>query len=311
MSRIDRALRIAEGTAVVEDADRAEASQTTPHQLNDYPRERPVVRAIPARATGEPETTVLPTLPVVPPSRRQVPRPPPDADLRARLVTGGADAVSLEQYRRLAAVLHDAQVERGLKTVMITSAIQAEGKTLTTANLALTLSESYGRRVLVIDADLRWPALHAVFGLPNVRGLGEALRDPLGAPAMVEVSSRLTMMTAGQPGPTPLAGLSSERMGTLLQECAGRFDWVLVDTSPVGMMPDGQLLARLIGAVILVINAGGTPAATVERVVADLGPECILGTVLNRVEQHRIPEAGHYARYGYGTPAGDSQSPHS
>ena len=208
--------------------------------------------------------------------------------------------MSLEQYRRLAAALHDAQVERDLKTIMITSALPGEGKTLTTANLALTLSESYARRVLVIDADLRWPALHGVFGLPNVRGLSEALRDQRGELAMVEVSSRLTMMTAGQPGPTPLAGLSSERMGTLLQECAGRFDWVLVDTSPVGMMPDGQVLARLIGAVILVINAGGTPAATVERVVAELGPECILGTVLNRVEGHRIPEAGYYARYGYG-----------
>jgi Mrp family chromosome partitioning ATPase len=86
-------------------------------------------------------------------------------------------------------------------------------------------------------------------------------------------------------------------MGTLLQECAGRFDWVLVDTSPIGLLPDGQVLSRLIGAVILVIRAGSTPAAAVERVVADLGPECILGTVLNQVEEHRIPEAGYYARY--------------
>ena len=72
-------------------------------------------------------------------------------------------------------------------------------------------------------------------------------------------------------------------------------------------MPDGQVLARLIGAVILVINAGGTPAATVERVVAELGPECILGTVLNRVEEHRIPEAGYYARYGYGHGGADER----
>jgi capsular exopolysaccharide synthesis family protein len=231
--------------------------------------------------------------------------PPADADLRARLVTGGADAVSLEQYRRLAAALHDAQVERGLKTVMVTSALAAEGKTLTSANLALTLSESYARRVLVIDADLRWPSLHEVFGVKNVRGLSEALADPHEEPALVEVSSRLTLMTAGKPVPTPLAGLSSPRMGDLLQQCAAGFDWVLVDTSPVGLIPDGQVLARLIGAVILVINAGSTPSAAVERAVADLGPECILGTVLNRVEEHRIPEAGYYSRYGgkYGSPA--------
>jgi protein-tyrosine kinase len=231
--------------------------------------------------------------------------PPADGDLRARLVTGEADAVSLEQYRRLAAALHEAQVERGLKTVMITSALAAEGKTLTTANLALTLSESYARRVLMIDADLRWPSLHGLFGLKNARGLSEALADDQGEPVLVEVSSRLSIMTAGQPGPTPLAGLSSPRMGELLQDCAAHFDWVLVDTSPVGLIPDGQVLARLIGAVILVINAGATPSAAVERAVADLGPDCILGTVLNRVEEHRIPEAGYYSRYGgkYGSPA--------
>jgi capsular exopolysaccharide synthesis family protein len=226
-----------------------------------------------------------------------VPRPPADLDLRARLVTGEADAVSLEQYRRLAAALHEAQVERGLKTVMVTSALPAEGKTLTTANLGLTLSESYARRVLVIDADLRWPSLHGVFGLPNSRGLSEALQHGE-TPDCVEISSRLSLMTAGQPGPTPLAGLTSERMGAILQECAARFDWVIVDTSPVGLLPDGQVLARLIGAVILVINAGETPSAAVERAVADLGPDCILGTVLNRVEKFRIPEAGYYAKYG-------------
>ena len=158
--------------------------------------------------------------------------------------------------------------------------------------------------MLVIDADLRWPSLHSVFGLPNDRGLSEALLDDQEDPAFVEVSSRLTVMTAGQPaGSSPLAGLTSERMGALLQECANRFDWVLVDTSPVGLLPDGQVLARLIGAVILVINAGATPSAAVERAVADLGPDCILGTVLNRVEEHRIPESGYYARYG--TPANE------
>ena len=78
-----------------------------------------------------------------------------DADLQARLVTGTSSTVSLEQYRKLGAVLHEAQAQNQTKTVMITSALPHEGKTLTVVNLALTLSESYARRVLVIDADLR------------------------------------------------------------------------------------------------------------------------------------------------------------
>ena len=85
--------------------------------------------------------------------------------------------MSLEQYRKLAAVLHEAQVQSQTKTVMITSALPHEGKTLTVVNLALTLTESYARRVLVIDADLRAPSLHTVFDISNQRGLSEALQD--------------------------------------------------------------------------------------------------------------------------------------
>lgn len=299
MSRIDKALRVWEGTATVEGPAPEAAPQTSPaFQLTDYARER--------TPGHEVDDAFAPAPAVYPPAAaapvRQVHVPARDGDLPARLVTGGAGAVTLEQYRRLAATLHDAQVERELKTVMITSAVPAEGKTLTVTNVGLTLSESFGRRVLLIDADLRLPTLHAMFGIPNRRGLSEALREDRD-PNIVEVSSRLSVMTAGRPGPTPLAGLTSARMGAILKQCAAHYDWVLVDTSPVGVIPDGHVLARLIGAVILVIHAGSTPADVVERTVADLGPELILGTVLNRVEERRIPEAGYYSKYG--TPPAD------
>jgi protein-tyrosine kinase len=221
-----------------------------------------------------------------------------NTEIDARLVTGTSSPVSLEQYRRLATVLHEEQVERQLKTVMITSALPQEGKTLTVVNLALTLSESYARRVLVIDADLRWPSLHTVLSIPNALGLSEALRDGEGDLPFVEVSSRLSALTAGTPGPTPLAGLTSKRMAEVIDACAARFDWVLIDTSPVGVLPDAQVLARLVGAVILVIGAGSTPAVAVERAVAELGPDSILGTVLNRVEERRVPQADYYGKYG-------------
>ena len=181
---------------------------------------------------------------------------PADAELQARLVTGTSSTVSLEQYRKLAAVLHEAQVQSQTKTVMITSALPHEGKTLTVVNLALTLTESYARRVLVIDADLRAPSLHTVFDISNQCGLSEALQDGTRALPLVDLSGRLTVMTAGRPGPAPLAGLSSPRMAEVLAECSRRFDWVLIDTPPVGVLPDAQVLARLVGEVILVIGAG-------------------------------------------------------
>src|SRR4029453_17121387 len=98
---------------------------------------------------------------------------PENTDNQARLVTGVSSTVSLEQYRRLATVLHRQQAHAPLKTVMITSALPQEGKTLTLVNLAYTLSESFARRVLVMDADLRWPGLHTVLDIPNNRGLSE------------------------------------------------------------------------------------------------------------------------------------------
>jgi len=220
------------------------------------------------------------------------------AELSARLVTSTRSTVSVEQYRRLAAVLHEEQVQTQLKTVMITSALPGDGKTLTLANLALTLTESYARRVLVIDADLRMPTLHTTLGITNDRGLGDALLDDREL-AFVEVANGLTALTAGRPGPAPLAGLTSNRMREVLHECEQQFDWVLIDTSPVAVLPDAQVLARLAGAVILVIGAGSTPAETVERAVAELGgSDAVFGIVLNRVDESAIPQANFYGKYG-------------
>ena len=86
-------------------------------------------------------------------------------------------------------------------------------------------------------------------------------------------------------------------MGDIIREAASTFDWVLIDTPPVGLLPDAQVLARLAGAVVFVIAAGSTPRSAVERAVSELGPDSIIGSVLNRVEDRRIPEANYYDGY--------------
>jgi capsular exopolysaccharide synthesis family protein len=300
MSRIDEALRMleaADGTVVSEvDAWRGDSSP-----LSQYGHEDPAPAAHTESASSRSVGLAEPFRPIStpPPFVEQELGLPDDAYLQARLVTSTSSTVSLEQYRKLAAVLHEAQVQNQTRTVMITSALPREGKTLTVVNLALTLSESYARRVLMIDADLRGPSLHHILGIPNERGLSEALHDRRRDLPLTEVSDRLCALTAGKPGPTPLAGLSSRRMGEVLEECAARFDWVLIDTPPVGVLPDAQVVARLVGGVILVIAAGSTPVAAIERAVAELGgSDAISGTVLNRVEEHRIPDADYYGRYG-------------
>lgn len=304
MSRIDDALKAWEESQRVPTLPDPAVTTSEPFRITEYPEESSAPRngsraagATPPSVDIEPHEEASLRTASLAARHVEPPRVERAADVQARLVTGVTNALSLEQYRRLAAALHDIQLERGLKTVMVTSALPSEGKTLTLANLALTLSESYERRVLVIDADLRWPSIHTLFGLANGHGLSECLNGQDAEPALTPVSPRLTVLTAGRPSSAPLAGLSSPRMEQLLDACAAQFDWVLLDTPPVGLMPDAQVLARLTRAVVFVIGAGSTPAATVERAIAELGPDCVIGTVLNRVASHRIPDAGYYSQY--------------
>jgi capsular exopolysaccharide synthesis family protein len=295
MSRVDQAWRRASsgGTHQWEIPPRAEhLEQSDRGVLHHYPRESGpsgISAPIPDRS---PDRTVVALRPG---ERRQLGTL--HAAFEGKLVViGRATPIAVEQYRRLTGAIHELQVEQGLKTLMVTSALPNEGKTLTVVNLALTLSESCRRQVLLIDADLRRPFLHEVFQLPNARGLSDVLRSERGELPLVQVSEHLSVLPAGH-SDQPMAGLTSDRMRVLLEQSAATFDWVLLDAAPVGLMPDAQLLARLTRAVLFVIAAHSTPQLLVSRAIAQLDPECVVGTLLNYVEEHNIPAAGYYHQY--------------
>jgi capsular exopolysaccharide synthesis family protein len=207
--------------------------------------------------------------------------------------------VSREQYRRLAAALHQHSELTGLKVVMVTSAAVGEGKTLTAANLALTLSESYKKKVLLIDADLRRPSVHEVLSLPNASGLTDALKTGDRSRLRFQTLSPLfSVLTAGRPDSDPMAGLVSETMSKILTEAAEQFDWVIVDTPPVALLPDANLLAAMIDTALLVVSANATPYPLVARAVQAIGEQRILGVVLNRMAHAEM--IGSYNYYGYG-----------
>jgi len=231
-----------------------------------------------------------------------------DPSLVAKVVVDAKMApASREQYRRLAAVLHHAQEANGLKVVMIASAAAGEGKSLTAANLALTLSESYRRTVLLIDGDLRRPALHTFFGLESGPGLSEALDSPdESSLTLYDLSPRLTLMPAGRPTSDPMAGLTSVRMRALIAEARERFGWVIIDTPPVGVLSDANLLSAMVDGVLLIIKADSTPYQLVQRAVETLGAERVLGTVLNRVSEASLHSTyGYYYSY-YASPRADA-----
>jgi protein-tyrosine kinase len=221
-----------------------------------------------------------------------------------KVVVGhNAESTLIEQYRRLGAALHHHQLQSGARTLMVTSAVAAEGKTLTATNLALTLSHSYQRRVLLVDADLRKPSIHEILRLPNMTGLSDSLRHPENSGRFHTISPNLSALTAGRADSDPMAGLVSDTMNRILSEAAKQFDWVIVDTPPVALLPDANLLAAMIDTAVLVIGAHATPYPLVRRAMDAIGQQRILGVVLNRMARADMVASYNYygySGYGYG-----------
>jgi len=222
---------------------------------------------------------------------------PPEA--AEKLVVSAASAgqsalaVAIEQYRKLAATLHHAQGDRGLKVILVASANPGEGKSLTASNLALTLSGSYQRRVLLIDADLRRPSLHNIFGVPNGTGLSDGLgRVSIEGLGVVEVSPRLSVLPSGRPMEDPTSALTSAQMRRILDEARAGYDWTIIDTPPIGMLTDARLLAEMVDGVVLVAEAEKTPYPDLVRAIDTIGRERMLGVVLNRLRH--VPGGTHY-----------------
>jgi protein-tyrosine kinase len=227
-----------------------------------------------------------------------------DPDLVGKLVgTEGFSGAAQEQYRKLAAILHHAQGDRGVKVIMTSSALPGEGKSLTAVNLALTLSESYHRRVLLIDADLRRPTVQRLFAIPPIGGLNDGLKGAEDRPmALTTVGERLFVLPAGRPEADPMSGLTSDRMRRLIAQAASSFDWVIVDSPPVGLLPDASLLSAIVDGVLLVVRAGKAPFSLVKRTVESISHERILGVVMNAIDvAHDRNAGGYYEYYGGGT----------
>jgi capsular exopolysaccharide synthesis family protein len=283
MSRIDEALKQA-GIKTHAGATAAEPPVAT---LDAFPAAQSSVRErapeIPAQAPARPT-----------PGEKIVSLP----FFERLVVHENAEPAAVEQYRRLAAVLHQAQVERGIKVVMVASAQPGEGKTLTAANLGLTLSESYRRRVLLIDADLRRPSLSALFQLPHSAGLSESLKAREGQEVeYFNITQSLAVLPGGHPDPDPMAGLTSGRMQQVLAQAGTSFDWVVLDTPPVTLLSDTPLLAAMVDAVVMVIDAGSSQYAAVERAIENLGREKVIGVVLNRVDNDALKATQYYDYY--------------
>jgi protein-tyrosine kinase len=207
----------------------------------------------------------------------------------------GAPTVALEQYRKLAAKLHQWQLDHEGKVVMMVSAVAGEGKTLTTVNLALTLSGSYQKRVLVIDCDLRRPTVHGAFQIAGTPGVADIVDRP--EIPVVAVTDRLAVVPAGRIDGDPMGVLTSDAMAALLEHARSQYDWVLLDTAPLAVLPDANLLTDHVDGAVLIVSAGTTEFALVDTAVRVIGKERILGVVLNGVDPRDMSTANYHADY--------------
>ena len=270
------------------------AREPFPMEAPDLDRQRP------GGLTTSPGVATARGMTIEDPEVRAVGAPPDEFDAKLAekvVVDRQMMPVSREQYRRLAAVLHDAQASRGTRVLLIASAVAAEGKTLTAVNLALTLSESYHRQVLLVDADLRRPAVHQLFRIAASSGLSEGLDGASAESPLVvrQVRPNLAVLPAGRPIADPMSRLVSGRMRRLVDEAKERFDWVILDALPLMLLPDAHLLATMVDAAVLVIRAASTPHDLIKRTMDVIGRDRVLGAVLNRAA---YTPAGSYDEYG-------------
>jgi capsular exopolysaccharide synthesis family protein len=211
-----------------------------------------------------------------------------------------ATSFEAEQYRRLRQQIERLAVTRGLRTLAITSAVASDGKTLTAINLAGALAQAKGARILLIDADLRRPAVAQHLGIDAgaSAGLMAAVQAPRGrlSDDVVRVGdSSLWVLPCGQSRADTYELLASPRLVELLGEARRQYDYVLIDTPPIVPVPDGVLLSRAVDGYLLVISAHTTPRKLVAEALNLLEPTSVVGLVFNRDDR---PLFGYYrSRY--------------
>jgi capsular exopolysaccharide synthesis family protein len=194
-----------------------------------------------------------------------------------------------EAYRHLRTSVLLATAGHAPKTLLVTSSMPSEGKTTTAVNTALSLAQT-GARVLVIDADMRRPRLHSIFGLNNDRGLSTILSSEMTEAEILEmvvhsVESDLYILPSGRIPPNPAELIGSEQMIRLVKTVEGMFTHVIIDSPPVGSFTDGVLASTLVDGVLLVVHSGKTSRSVARRtrqILQDVGAK-VFGVVLNNV----------------------------
>jgi len=274
---------------------------------------QPVVSLVPEADTRAKTTTQSPAEPAIaetfPPARpiRLIDSGLRGTEQRGRFDLSSADrqirnvldplTIVGEQFRLLRSKLGLMRKQRGIKTVLVTSTCPQEGKTFAACGLASVIAQEPGKRVVLIDADMRKPRAGRGLGLEGeMIGLSHVLSGEVAFDDALLQSTSLDFcfLPSGPVPPNPTELLSSSNLERTLRTAAESFDWIIVDSPPVLGLSDATLIAHLCDTVLLVIRANVTPSKLVVETVKRIGRDRICGVVMNR-QKHA--HSSHY--YGY------------
>lgn len=193
------------------------------------------------------------------------------------------DSYVAEQFRTLRARIDSIASERPIRTITITSADKGEGKTIAAVNFALVTAMSVGRRVLLVDCDMRQPQVHRTLGLRPETGLAEVLTDQASLEnAIIKVDGiNLEVLPVRALPPNPSELLASDRMRQVVEELARGYDTVVLDSPAALGIPDAKSISELTDGLLLVVRADVTPEDEVEAALDILDRRRVLGLVLN------------------------------
>lgn len=209
-------------------------------------------------------------------------------------------APASEAFREIRTNLHYMSVDKELKSIVITSPTLGDGKTVTAVNVAVAFAKS-GKKVLVIDADLRKPKVHHYFGIANEKGLTNIIKGDIDDKEINSMTLRgiqnLFVIPSGPIPPNPAEILSSNKMQQLLEKLKDDYDTIIIDTPPVGQVTDAAILAGSTDGVVLVFACSQTRIDMAKRAKKALVSvnSNIIGTVLTKMDTGR----GNYYNYEY------------
>jgi non-specific protein-tyrosine kinase len=279
----------------IQDIMRKAEREGTIRRTQGAPADPPVATLAPPRANPERDRVYHDDGEIPGPLRADVPGQVVTATLSPLLVAGTKPhALVAEQYRALRTRIAQSENGHSRRVLLVSSPVKGDGKSVTSANLALTMSQEFNRSVVLVDADLRQPLIHSLFGVPSAPGLADVLQ---GGAALEDVllalpDHRLSVLPSGTLPENPAELLGSTAMRRVLDALRARFDRVVIDTPPALPLADVGVLAPMTDGLILVVRADVTPKPAIERALGVCDASRIVGLVLNNA-------GGQEAGYGY------------